>query len=66
MVCRSLRNRSLGVGLLRQGFAGLLGDDVAGVPVGPVGIGVADALFVLAVGGFSATKRACQIGCGSE
>src|SRR5271156_5682748 len=46
--------------------SGLLRDHVRGVPVWPVWICCADALFVLAVGGRRAAKGAGQIGCGGE
>jgi hypothetical protein len=36
---------------LRKHFAGLLGHHARGVPVGPVRVGLPDALLVLAVGG---------------
>ena len=52
--------------LLGQRFAGLLGDHVGGVPVGPVFVAMAETFLVLAVGGFCAAKGACQVACGVE
>ncbi len=44
----------------------LLGHHVPGVPVGPVRVGLADALLVFAVGGRSAPHRVGQVTCGAE
>ena len=49
---------------MRQHFAGLLCNDVSGVPVGPVRVALPDAFFVLTVGGFRTPKRARQVACG--
>ena len=46
---------------VRQLRAGLLGHHVRGVPVGPVRVGLAGALLVLAVGGRRAPQRARQV-----
>jgi hypothetical protein len=48
---------------LRQGCPGLLRCHICCVPVRPVRVALPVALLVLAVGGFSAAHRACQIVC---
>ena len=53
-------------GLLRQRLAGLLVDDVLGVPVWPVHIVLAGPLLVLAMRSRSASKRGREIGDRSE
>src|SRR4029078_12615282 len=51
---------------LRQLRASLFGCHILCVPIGPVLVALAEALFVLAVSGLRTTHRFCQVACGAK